>query len=104
MSKEEPFTNREIKGFFDNIKELLVGHATVHSEILSQVKLTNGKVILNTAYRNYLTGAVGVILVILVPVLFWAVSTIVEVQANTANLDILVSQAVQDALTVYETP
>lgn len=41
---EIPYSNRELTAFFKNIEEKLDAHSEVHSQILEQVRFTNGKV------------------------------------------------------------
>lgn len=92
---EKPFSNREIKSMFTRINEILKGHGDTHDEILAQVKITNGKVMKNTAWRWYTAGGLAVITTILLPLIFWSVSTISSMDSNVHN-------AVQEALTAYD--
>lgn len=77
MTKDLPFTNREITAMFDSIERKLDEHAEVHAQILEQVKATNGKVAEIQRWRERMIGAawVGgvVVTVIIIPLATWAV-------------------------------
>lgn len=75
---EAPFTNRELQGMFEEIKEKLNSHTTVHIEILNQVKSTNGKVAEIQKWRERINGALqaaGVLcILIILPFIIWFIS------------------------------
>lgn len=84
MTKEQPYSNREIKSMIDGIIERLDAHTEVHSQILTQVTNTNGKVAEIQKWRERMVGAMwaGSILFTLVifPLVTWMV-----VEISTLN-------------------
>lgn len=68
---EKPYSNREIDAMQRTIHEKL-------DEILVQVKKTNGRVGRLENWRAYTTGAIAVILLVVIPILGWALAKVVQ--------------------------
>lgn len=70
MSTEKPYENREIREFFNEIKESL-------KRIEEQTVKTNGRVGVLENWRAYNTGALAVIALLVLPILGWALYQVV---------------------------
>lgn len=86
---DTPFTNRELTTMFDSITKKLDEHGDVHSQILEQVKTTNGKVAEIQRWRERMYGAMwaGGLLFSLVifPLIGWAIFEINSLDEKIAN-------------------
>ena len=103
---EQPFTkNPKLDRFItnmehsiDNIKETLLEHTGVHSQILEQTTTTNGKVASIQKWRERTNGVMISLLFLfpfLIAGLWWASSIILH---NS------IEDAVKSALSIYEIP
>lgn len=108
MTKENPFTNREITAMFETIKGLLEAHTLVHNDIVTavgevdtKVGYTNGKVGELIKWRERINGGAIVagafMTVIVIPILGWCVYSLVKLPETIHN-------SVEEALSVYEVP
>ena len=114
--EEQPYTNdkqldrflTEMVAGINDIKRTLSEHTDVHNEIVGMVgksntKLdyTNGKVGELIKWRERMNGGSAVagifMSIIVIPILGWSVWTLI-------HLPIMIQEAVQDALVVYEIP
>jgi len=64
---EEPFTNREIKEFMEDIRRDLV-------EIKLQVKTTNGRVSALENWKWLITGGMSVLTILVVPIVLYLIT------------------------------
>lgn len=87
---EQDFTNREISAMFDVIKE-------GNDRIEHQTTMHNGRMTKIERWQAYITGAFSILTLIVVPILGWALYTIVQLP-NTMQ------HTIQKALSVYEVP
>jgi hypothetical protein len=85
---DEPFKNREILEMFNDLKG-------GNERIETQVKLTNGRVTQLEVWKYISMGATGVLTLIVIPILSWALWVLVNIQGQVHN-------AVNEALSVYE--
>jgi len=69
---ESPYTNREIEEKFDEICKSL-------DRIEQRVIIQNGRVSQNEKWRYMTTGAIGVLGLIIVPILGWALWTLATI-------------------------
>jgi cellobiose-specific phosphotransferase system component IIC len=84
---EEPYKNREINEMFEDVQSTL-------GRIEEQTKKTNGRVTELEKWKYASMGATGILSVIVVPILAWALYTLVNI-----NHDI--HQAIDEALQAY---
>lgn len=84
---EEPFKNREILEMFSDVKKDL-------TDIKMQTTKTNGSVADLRRWQDRTIGAVTIIMLVVVPMLTWALSLLV-------NIDARIHSAVDDALAAY---
>lgn len=85
--EDSPYQNREIDTMFDEIKETL-------SRIEAQTTKTNGRVSSLESWKYISMGATGVLTTIVVPILSWALYTLV-------NINQVVHESVDEALSAY---
>ncbi len=84
---EEPYKNREIKEMFEDVSNSL-------SRIENQTLKTNGRVTRLEKWQSFISGGMSVIVVIVVPLLGWALYVLANIQGQ-------VHSAVDDALSAY---
>lgn len=84
---EEPYSKREADEFRKDVRESL-------SRIEVQTHLTNGRVSKLENWRYFVSGGMAVIVIIVVPILTWALYVLVNIQGQ-------VHHAVDDALSAY---
>lgn len=84
---EEPYQNREIDNMFNEIKDIMY-------RVEEQTKRTNGRVTALERWKYTIIGALTILTTIVVPILGWALYTIV-------NITTTVHEAVDDALSAY---
>jgi cytochrome c-type biogenesis protein CcmH/NrfG len=84
---DKPYTNREIREKWHDIANSL-------SAILVQTTTTNGRVSRLENWKFFITGGMSVIILIVVPMLGWALWVLVNIQGQ-------VHSAVDDALSAY---
>ncbi len=96
---EPDFTNREIKAMFDGIIKTQESHGETHKEILTAVKITNGKVADIQAWRERVNGGSIVLSLfmttIFIPIVGWMVYTML-------HMDDMIARGISDALTEYQ--
>ena len=85
---DEPFSNREIKEMFGDLCSKL-------DRIETQTNRTNGRVSNLEIWRGGIVGGISVLVVIVVPLLAWALYTLSNIQDGT-------QRAVDAALSAYE--
>lgn len=85
---EQDFTNREINEMFNDIRSSM-------TRIENQTTKTNGRVGEMEKWRSFITGAVAVLVTLVVPILAWAIWTL-------ANLNHIIHQTVDEALSAYD--
>ena len=84
---EEPYQNREIREMFNDLQK-------GNERIEAQVKVTNGRVTSLERWKYVGMGATGVLTVIVIPILSWALWVLV-------NINTEVHKAVDEALSAY---
>lgn len=84
---DKPYENREIDTMFDEIKQTL-------TRIEDQTKKTNGRVTMLEQWKYMGMGATGILTLLIVPILGWALFTLV-------NINETVHSAVDEALSAY---
>lgn len=96
-----PETTRRFDSIEGTIRDLGVTVANMSNsiallpEIKRQVIYTNGRVMGNTAWRWYTAGGLAIVAILVVPVLFWAVYELV-------NIDDRIQSSVHSALQAYD--
>lgn len=96
-----PETERRLGNIEKIIQDIPVRFTKIEDSLMLLPRLeqkldyTNGKVMKNTAWRWYTTGAIAVITALVVPVLFWAIITI-------SKLDARIHDSVREALQAYD--
>jgi len=75
---EEKYTNREIDAYHRGVETKL-------DEILEQTTQTNGKVAEIQRWRERVTGATGVVVLILVPILGWGLWQLTKIDEKVQN-------------------
>ena len=85
---DAPYLNREIDEKWKDITDSL-------SRIEAQTTKTNGRVTALEMWKNVEVGAISILTFLVVPVLIWALSILV-------NMDARIQQSVDRALSAYE--
>lgn len=85
---EEPYKNRELNEMFADLKE-------GQNRIETQVKITNGRVTSLEKFKYYWYGVTSVLTAIVIPILAWALYTLVNINQN-------IHSAIDEALSAYE--
>lgn len=85
---EEDFSNREITEMFNDLRK-------GQDRIEEQTKKTNGRVSDMERWRSFMTGAMAVLTTLVVPILAWAIYTLVNIQHT-------IYQTVDEALSAYD--
>ena len=83
---EQAFTNRELTAMFDDLKK---GNARIEQQTTKH----NGRMTKLERWQSYMMGAFSVLTIIIVPILAWALYSLVQLP-----------ETIQDALSVYEKP
>lgn len=86
--QELPYTNRELREKWHDIENQL-------QRILNQTTLTNGRVGALEQWKHIGIGATTVLSFLIVPLLIWALSILV-------NMDIRIQESVDRALQAYD--
>jgi hypothetical protein len=72
---DQPYSNREIDLLFKNIKDVTVEQTQELMRVLRRIEdqttKTNGRVSLLENWRSYITGAVAIFILIVLPMLIW---------------------------------
>lgn len=87
MSKEQPYSKREVDNFHGDIRKDL-------KDIKTQTTLHNGRMSTMEKWQAYMTGGMTVLTLIVVPILGWALWVLINIQGQVHN-------AVDDALSAY---
>lgn len=85
---DTPFTNREITEMFGDVKQAL-------GRIEEQTTKHNGRMSRLEEWKAYITGGLAVLMVIILPILTWALVALV-------NMPDQINEAVDNALAQYE--
>jgi len=96
---DQPYSKREIDGFQHDVRESLqrieVDMNNGFKEVHKKQDLTNGNVTRLQLWRSFISGAVSILAIIIVPMLGWALWVLVNIQGQVGN-------AVDDALSAYQ--
>lgn len=71
-------SNDVLKNMIDNLSEKLDDHAKVHETILLSIKELQSELRESNGWKNKFMGALGVIFVVVVPIMSWALYEIVH--------------------------
>lgn len=85
---EDTYKNREIDEMFQRIEKAL-------ERIEGQTAKTNGRVTKLEMWRSYIAGVVSVLVLLILPILAWAIFTLVNINHQIHN-------AIDEALSAYE--
>lgn len=94
---QQPYSAREVKHFVDEIKELFAKHADEDEknlgrindtliQLTSEVKKTNGDVQRLKIWKAYTMGGLTIISMVVLPILAWALWTIIEIKNHAINV------------------
>lgn len=84
-------SNDVLKNMIDNLSEKLDDYAKVHETILASIKELQAELRESNGWKNKFMGALGVIFVVVVPIMSWALYEIV-------NLDTRIQEQLTEAL------
>lgn len=93
---DQDYSKREIDSHFDDIKHSLSRQDNTLAEIKAQTKETNGRVTELERNRYIQMGALGVLTTVILPILAWALFTLINIQEK---IDTSVKEAFQDVTT-----
>lgn len=92
MSEQSHYLNREID---EKLSNLQTSMDKGFEGVIKRLDYTNGKVQKNSEWRIYTAGALSIISLVVLPILYWAVVTLV-------NIDDHIDQALQAYEIKYE--
>jgi S-adenosylmethionine/arginine decarboxylase-like enzyme len=84
-------SNDVLKNMIDNLSDKLDDHAKVHETILILIKELQAELRESNGWKNKFMGALGVIFVVVIPIMGWALYEIV-------NLDTRIQEQLTEAL------
>ena len=84
-------SNDVLKNMIDNLSEKLDDHAKVHETILASIKELQAELRESNGWKNKFMGALGVVFVVVIPIMGWALYEIV-------NLDTRIQEQLTEAL------
>ncbi len=84
-------SNDVLKNMIDNLSDKLDDHAKVHETILLSIKELQSELRESNGWKNKFMGALGVIFVVVVPIMGWALYEIV-------NLDTRIQEQLTEVL------
>ena len=87
--------NSKIDTSHREVMSELESHAKVHTQLLEQVKITNGQVSSLQLWKAGIVGGLSILTMVLLPILSWALYTIV-------TLDDRINEGVAQTLDGYE--
>ncbi len=87
-------SNDVLKNMIDNLSDNLDDHAKVHETILTSIKELQAELRESNGWKNKFMGALGVIFVVVVPIMGWALYEIV-------NLDTRIQEQLTEALETH---
>ncbi len=93
--EELPYSKRELDQKFLFIEEKMDDLLDMSGRIENQTTKHNGRMTSMEAWRNFITGGMSVLVMIVLPLLAWALWVLVNIQGQ-------VHQAVDDALSAYD--
>ena len=82
-----------LKNMIDNIEKKLDDHARVHEDIIDLIKELQRELRESNGWKNKFMGALGVIVMIVLPLMSWALYQVV-------NIDDKIDQALSDAFII----
>lgn len=85
MNPDEPYRNRELDQIFDDIQKTLI-------RIETQTTRTNGRVSSLEGWRQYIVGAVSVLVIVVVPVLGVLAWQVVQNKSQLAGVDVQLTE------------
>lgn len=83
----------EIKLMFKRIDEKLDEHTEVHSDIMKAIRDLDVKISNNNTWINFAKGAIAVIMIVVLPLLFWTVKEV-------STIDRKIAEAIDQSFTV----
>ena len=86
-----PPTTNELKIMISNLETKLDEHAEVHKDIIKLIEDMRQEMRESNGWRNKFIGALGVVIVIVVPLLAWALTEVSQID-----------EKINDALADYE--
>lgn len=75
----------EIKLMFKRIDEKLDEHTGVHADIMKAIQDLDNKISNNNTWINVAKGAIAVIMVVVLPLLFWTVKEVSTIDRKIAD-------------------
>lgn len=96
-------TNKDLMYHIEDIKDKVTTITTKDlPEINARVKTTNGSVADIKAWKERMTGAGFVILLVVIPIMSWALYQIVALNNKISNVDSQIKTGLSEALRDYE--
>lgn len=88
-----------LKNMIDNLGEKLDDHAKVHDSILSLIKEVQLELRESNGWKNKFMGALGVIVVVVFPIMSWALYEIVNLDNK---IEAKITQVLDDNFTITD--
>tara|TARA_R100000501_G_C2628858_1_gene123242 strand:- start:2428 stop:2751 length:324 start_codon:yes stop_codon:yes gene_type:complete len=95
MKEEEHYTKNEIDLMHEPMIEKL-------DEILVETKKTNGRMSRLERWRSFIGGGLAVLSLVIIPLLIWAFSLVVDMSKIINNQDDIIKETVRQEINHYE--
>ena len=84
-NKGESFSKQELVLMFDRIEEKLDEHTKVHADIIDLIKGMQSEMRESNGWKNKFMGAMAVVMIVVVPILSYALYEVVHIDKKIAN-------------------